>query len=337
MKQSTSLRAFLGKRSTQWTGILVVLIFAVTLPLYANIYVIGVAWNALFYMLLALGCNVIVGYAGLCDLGYSSKVAIGAYTTAILMKTFGWNFWATLPVSILASAIIACLVGMPTLRLRGDYLAIVTLGFSEIIRLVARNLNVTGSASGISGIKSPVIFGVKFSTPWMQYFIFLILVIIFIFVSLRLKRSRFDRALEYMREDEDAARAMGVNVPRFKLLAFVIGSVMGGLAGSFYAVKMGSFSPSYVTFTESAYILLIVVLGGMGKTPGMLLGATLFIVLQEIFRNVGNSRMLIFGILLVLIMIFRPQGIWPDKRPSFLPSRRERKQLSERTETHGTG
>ena len=296
---------------------LLVLVVMALLPLFSDNYVQNVLWNAMFYMLLALGLNVIVGYCGLCDLGYAAKFAIGAYTTGILMKTFAWSFWLTLPVSVIVSVIAAVVIGAPTLKLRSDYLAIVTLGFAEIVRITARNLAITGSASGLVAIARPNLFGLHLTRITHWYYVFLVLVVLFIFITYRIRHSRFGRALAYIREDEDAAQAMGVNTTRYKLYAYIIGAVLGGITGSFYAVKMTNISPTSFDFTQSANILLAVILGGMGKIPGVIVGAAFFAIFPELFRDipiVGNMRMLFFGLLLVIVMITRPQGLWPDKK-----------------------
>ena len=292
------------------------LIMAV-IPLFSDDYTLNVLWNAMFYMLLALGLNVIVGYCGLCDLGYAAKFAVGAYTTGILIKTFGWNFWLTLPVSVIVSIIIAVIIGGPTLKLRSDYLAIVTLGFAEIVRITARNLEIMGSASGLNAIARPSIFGFRLTQISHWYYVFLVLVILFIVISNRIKHSRFGRALAYIREDEDAAQAMGVNTTLYKLYAYIMGAALGGITGSFFAVKMTAISPNSFDFTQSANILLAVILGGMGKTPGVLAGAAFFAIFPELFRDIpviGNMRMLFFGLLLIIVMIKRPQGLWPERR-----------------------
>lgn len=294
------------------------LVIMSVMPVFLNNYVLEVLWNAMFYMLLALGLNIIVGYCGMCDLGYAAKFAIGAYTTGILIKSFGWSFWLTLPVSIALSAVTAVIIGAPTLKLRSDYLAIVTLGFAEIVRITARNLEITGSASGISSIPRPGFFGIRLTYIHHWYYVFLILVILFIFISNRIRNSRFGRALTYIREDEDAAQAMGVNTTLYKLYAYMIGAVLGGITGSFYAVRMASISPGSFDFTQSANIMLAVILGGMGKIPGVIAGAAFFAIFPEIFRDipiVGNMRMLFFGLLLVIVMIKRPQGLWPERKP----------------------
>ena len=284
------------------------------IPAWANSYVIEVLWNCMFYMLLALGCNIIVGFCGLCDLGYAARFAVGAYVTAILVKTVGISFWLTIPASIGASIIAACIIGAPALRLRSDYLAIVTLGFGEITRIVARNLTITGKAQGIGSIPRPSLFGLELTKIWMWFYIFMALVILFAWVSYNIKNSRFGRAMQFIREDEDAAEAMGVDVVRYKLWAFIIGTIFGGVAGSFWVVKMTSITPNSFQFLQSANILLAVVLGGMGKIPGVMAGAAFFTIFPEVFRAIGEARMLIFGVLLIIVMIFRPQGLWPERR-----------------------
>ena len=285
-------------------------------PLYFGNHTLNVMLTAMFYMLLALGLNIIVGYCGLCDLGYAAKFAVGAYTTGILIKTFGWSFWLTIPVSIVVSIIISILIGAPTLKLRSDYLAIVTLGFAEIVRITARNLDITGSASGLNGITRPEFFGIRLTSFTHWFYVYLVLIVVFIVLSNRIRHSRFGRALAFIREDEDAAQAMGVNTTLYKLYAYVLGAVLGGVTGSFYAVQMTSISPTSFDFTQSVNILLAVILGGMGKIPGVILGAAFFAIFPELFRDipiVGDMRMLFFGILLIVVMINRPQGLWPDR------------------------
>jgi branched-chain amino acid transport system permease protein len=307
----------MDNKKIKWLVLGTILALALTFPLISTNYWISVIQNAMFFMLLAMGLNVIVGYTGICNFGFAAHFAIGAYVTAILIRTFEWNFWLTLPISFIASIIVACIVAGPTLRLRSDYLAIVTLGFGEIVRITARNLQITGAASGLSGIQRPELFGIHLTTITHWYYVFLVLVVLYIIVSNRVKNSRFGRALEYIREDEDAAMAMGVNTAKFKLFAFIVGAVMGGIAGSFFTVRMGAISPQSFQFIMSANILLAVVLGGMGKIPGVIVGAAFIAIFPELFRDipfVGEARMLFFGILLVIVMIKRPQGLWPERR-----------------------
>ena len=284
------------------------------IPTFGGNYVMEIFTNAFFYMVLCLGLNIVVGYAGLLDLGYAAFFAVGAYTTGILTAHFGMNFWLTIPFSVFFSAMAGIIIGGPTLRLRSDYLAIVTLGFGEITRITARNLEITGGASGLIGIDRPEIFGLRLYQIQHFYYVFFILVVIAIFVAVRLHHSRLGRAWQYIREDEDAAEAMGIDRVKFKLYAYIIGAVFGGIAGSFFAVKMTAISPQTFLFTQSAMILLAVVLGGMGKIPGMIVGAFVLVIFPEVFRAIGDLRMLFFGIVLLIIMLFRPQGIWPERR-----------------------
>jgi branched-chain amino acid transport system permease protein len=317
MRLSAKAFSLMDKKSVKYATLAALFLIYAAFPLFFKDYLLNVMCNAMFYMLLALGLNIIVGYCGLCDLGYAAKFAIGAYATGILVKTFAWNFWLTLPVSIVVSIAAAVIIGAPTLKLRSDYLAIVTLGFAEIVRITARNLDITGSASGLNGITRPSLFGMRLTSYTHWFYVYLALIIVYIIVSNRVRHSRFGRALAFIREDEDAAQAMGVNTTKYKLYAYIVGAVLGGITGSFYAVQMTSISPSSFDFTKSINIVRAVILGGMGKIPGVIVGAAFFAIFPEVFRDipiVGNMRMLFFGILLVIVMITRPQGLWPDKR-----------------------
>ena len=316
MKLISQAYELLDNKLIKASVLVAIFLLAASFPLYFGNHTLNVMLTAMFYMLLALSLNIIVGYCGLCDLGFAAKFAVGAYTTGILIQTFGWSFWLTIPVSIIVSIIIAVLIGAPTLKLRSDYLAIVTLGFAEIVRITARNLDITGSASGLNGIPRPEFFGMRLTSFTHWFYVYLILIVIYIIISNRIRHSRFGRALAFIREDEDAAQAMGVNTPLYKLYAYVLGAVLGGVTGSFYAVQMTSISPTSFDFTQSVNILLAVILGGMGKIPGVILGAAFFAIFPELFRDIpfiGNMRMLFFGILLVVVMITRPQGLWPDR------------------------
>ena len=307
------LRARLGSRKTQGVALAILIIVILLLPMFANNYIEEVATNTLFYIVLALGLNIVVGYAGLVDLGYAAFFAVGAYTTGIFMK-LGVNFWLTIPIAVLFSVIAGIIIGGPTLRLRSDYLAIVTLGFGEITRITARNLKITGGASGLVGIQRPSIFGHVLNQITDFYYLFFALVVLGVIVAMRLHNSRLGRAWQYIREDEDAAEAMGIDPVMTKLYAYMIGAAFGGIAGAFFAVKMTAISPETFAFTQSAMILLAVILGGMGKIPGAILGAAFLVLFPEIFRGIGQTRMLFFGILLVIIMVFRPQGLWPERK-----------------------
>lgn len=292
-------------------GIPLLLVALCLLPFLSNNYWLDVATLALFYLVLAQGLNVVVGFAGLLDLGYAAFFAVGAYTTGILMTVYHWSFWLTLPVAMVFAAVVGVIVGAPTLRLRSDYLAIVTLGFGEIIRILAINLSITGSASGIYGIPRPSIGGYVLGGQLDFYYLILIVAVLAVLAVRRLGSSRLGRAWMYIREDEDAAEAMGINRINMKLLAYSIGAVIGSMAGSIFAVKMSAIAPLSFSFTQSIMILLAVVLGGLGSIPGVVLGAVLVIALPELLRSVEDWRYVIFGAALVAMMLFRPQGLWP--------------------------
>lgn len=294
--------------------LLVLAAIAMLFPLVTDNYGLEVLTNVWFYVILCLGLNIVVGYAGLLDLGYAAFFAVGAYTTGILTSEFGINFWLTIPVAILFSACAGCIIGGPTLRLRSDYLAIVTLGFGEIVRIIARNLEITGGASGLIGIQRPSIFGFQLTQIIHFYYVFLILAILAAFISYRLQHSRMGRAWQYVREDEDAAEAMGINRVAVKLYAYVTGAIFGGVAGCFFAAKMSAISPETFQFQQSVLILLGVVLGGMGKIPGVIIGAFALVLFPEVFRELGSMRILVFAIVMLIIMLYRPEGIWPAKK-----------------------
>ncbi|MFC6881776.1 branched-chain amino acid ABC transporter permease [Actinomadura yumaensis] len=277
------------------------------------------------YVLLALGLNVVVGMAGLLDLGYVAFYAVGGYTIASFATKYGWSFWETLLLAILFSALAGVILGAPTLRLRGDYLAIVTLGFGEIVKKTANNSSYVNGPRGIQGIPHPPtlsefeVFGVQplkyallDSRPYYYLLVFLIVLTI-IFVK-RLEHSRVGRAWASIREDEDAAELMGVPTFKFKLAAFAIGAAIGGSGGVVFAAKQTSINPENFVFLVSALILAGVVLGGSGNMPGVMLGAFVVAWLPERFRGLQDYRMLIFGAALVLMMIFRPEGLWPSRQ-----------------------
>ena len=284
------------------------------------------------YIRLAIGLNIVVGQAGLLDLGFVAFFAIGGYMTAVLGTKFGWNFWEILAVGVLASALSGVVLGSPTLRLRGDYLAIVTLGFGEIVRITAQNTDYIGGPRGIAGIPNPPdvsdfeIFGVTPFTygvldPRPYYYLLVGIIVVVIVFAKRLERSRVGRAWTAIREDEDAAELMGVPTFKFKLAAFAIGASIGGAAGVVWASKVISIVPNNFPFILSATILAAVVLGGSGNIPGVMLGAFLIAWLPERFRELQDYRVLAFGAVLVLMMALRPEGI--------LPSRRRKAELAE--------
>lgn len=311
---------------------------AVIWPFFANRGGIDLATLVLIYIMLGLGLNIVVGLAGLLDLGYVGFYAVGAYTYALLAMYFGMGFWTGLLVAGAMAALFGFLLGFPVLRLRGDYLAIVTLGFGEIIRILLNNMTwLTNGPNGIGGIPKPTFFGLEFSrraSEGMQtfheffgidfnsshrvifiYLLALALVLFTLFVINRLLRMPIGRAWEALREDEIACRSLGINPTAIKLNAFTIGATFAGFAGCFFAARQGFISPESFTFIESAIILAIVVLGGMGSQLGVILAAIIMTILPELAREFNEYRMLLFGLMMVLMMIWRPQGLLPMKRP----------------------
>lgn len=292
----------------------VLLLLLICVPLFVqNRYYLDVATMCGIYVVLALGLNVMVGYAGLLSFGYAAFFAIGAYTTGILMTQFHMSYWLTLPIAVLFSAVAGIVIGFPTLRMGSDYLAMITLGFGEIVRITATNLHITGGANGIFGVPAPYFGPWQLSQTWQLYYMALVMVVLAWLGSKRLESSRIGRAFACVRDDEHAAEAMGMDRLWIKLLAFIIGSVWAGLAGTFYVVKMTAVAPETFVFMTSCNILLGVVLGGIGNVPGVALGAVLVILLPEIFRWFASGRLLAFGIALIIMMLFRPQGILPAK------------------------
>jgi branched-chain amino acid transport system permease protein len=290
-----------------------VALFALAFPFIFSSYQTNIMTTALIYVMLGLGLNIVVGLAGLLNLGYVAFYAVGAYSYALLNHHFGLGFWSALPLGALLSAFFAILLGFPVLRLRGDYLAIVTLGFGEIIRLILENWNAFSfGPSGISNIPRPGLFGIALSiheaTVYL-YFLMIALCLFTIFVVKRLRDSRIGRAWVALREDEVACEAMGIDKTWTKLTAFVLGAIWAGMGGVIFAAKTTFINPASFTFLESAMILSIVVLGGMGSILGVILGAFLLILTPEYLRALGAYRMLLFGTTMVLMMIFRPQGI----------------------------
>jgi branched-chain amino acid transport system permease protein len=270
------------------------------------------------YILLAIGLNIVVGHAGLLDLGYVAFFAIGAYTLAYLGIKHGFTFWPTLILGMVLASVSGVILGAPTLRLRGDYLAIVTLGFGEIVRITAINTNEIGGARGLTPVPHPPnLFGVEFLLdPLPYYYLVLAMIVLAIVFSLRLERSRVGRAWTAIREDEDAAELMGVPTFKFKLLAFAIGAMVGGLAGVVWSGKVIFIAPTNFPFILSATILAAVLLGGAGNLPGVVVGAFLIAWLPERFRGFADSRILVFGAALVIMMALRPQGLLPSRRRS---------------------
>lgn len=288
----------------------VLLIASAAFPFILKDYYIDVIIMSGIYILLALGLNIIVGFTGLLNLGFAAFYAIGAYTYAILNTKIGLGFWASLPISASFAALAGLLLAIPALRLRGDYLAIVTLGFGEIVRLVLNNWDsLTNGPNGITGISRPLLMG--FSLAQLQYYYYLVFVIVIfaVVVIKRVESSRIGRAWIAIKENEIAASSMGINTTKYKLYAFTFGTFWAGIAGILFSAKMQFVSPESFTFMESILILSMIILGGIGNTYGAIIGAFILVLLPEILREVQLYRMLILGIGLVLLMIFRPQGI----------------------------
>ncbi len=313
------------------------LIFTVLVPIifYNQRYVIDTGIQVLTYVMLGWGLNVVVGLAGLLDLGYVAFYAVGAYSYALLSTNFGLTFWIGLPLAGILAALWGVLLGFPVLRLRGDYLAIVTLAFGEIIRLVITNWqSLTGGPNGVFPIPRPTLFGIpltagedglaarlgiEFSPTQRIVFLFyliLALALLTNWVTIRLRRLPIGRAWEALREDEVACRALGINTTTTKLTAFATGAMFGGFAGAFFATRQGFISPESFTFQELALVLAIVVLGGMGSQLGVALAALTLIGGFELFRGFDQYRMLVFGMAMVLLMIWRPRGLIGHRAPT---------------------
>ena len=299
-----------------WMVILAAILFII-LPFIINAYWVDVLFFFGIYALLGLSLNIVLGEVGLFDLGHIGFMAIGAYTTAILNTTFGIPIIILLPVSAIAAGVFAWLVCSPIIHLRGDYLCIVTIGMGEIVRITLNNnpFGITGGPNGVFGIDFPSlgsIFVVDNSTKF-YYFIWLIVGLTIIGL-VNLQRSRIGRAWNCIREDEIAAEATGIDVRYYKLLAFVLGAALAGVAGNVYATKLMMVSPESFNFMESCMLFCIVLIGGMGSIPGVLIGAAAISLFPEFFRTFAQYRMLIFGAAMVAMMVFRPGGIWPRKR-----------------------
>ena len=332
-----------------WAGAAIVALALLALPF--ALAAVGTTWVritnlAILFVFLSLGLNIVVGFAGLLDLGYVAFYAVGAYVYALLASPhFGihWPFWVILPIGAAVAALFGVLIGAPTLKMRGDYLAIVTLGFGEIVRIFLNNLsqpvNITNGPQGIARIdpfrldgidfsRSDTFLGLVFSGPIKYYYLLLVVLLAVIFINVRLQNSRIGRAWEAIREDEVAARSMGIDTTRVKLLAFAMGATFGGVAGGMFSAIQGFVSPESFVLVESIMVVSMVVLGGMGNIWGVILGALLLSFVPEILRFTVEPaqkqlfgrmiiepeviRMLIFGFALVLVMTLRPGGLWPS-------------------------
>jgi branched-chain amino acid transport system permease protein len=294
-----------------------VLPLLLALPFFAGGYLLDVLVLTGIYVILAQGLNVVVGYAGLLNLGFAAFYAIGAYTYALLSTRLGMGFWPSLPLATGAAAMAGALLSVPALRLRGDYLAIVTLGFGEIVRLVLNNWDsLTNGPNGISGIPRPSLFGLELASIGNFYYFVLAAAALSVLVIRNVCTSRVGRAWLAIREDETAASASGINAMAYKFYAISFGAFFAGLAGALFAAKMQFVSPESFTFMESVIVLCMVILGGQGSIRGVVLGAALLVILPELLREAQGYRMLVLGVGLVLLMIFRPQGLLGRKHAS---------------------
>jgi branched-chain amino acid transport system permease protein len=317
------------RRSLQIGALVAGLVILVLLPQIIGSFLSEVVGTVGLYVLMGLGLNIVVGYAGLLDLGYVAFFAIGAYATAILtspVSALGSElaFWVAIPIVMLIAAVSGLIIGAPVLRLRGDYLAIVTLGIGEIVRILLLSDALrpwTGGAQGILQIPPPQLLDIEFFRPQNLYYPILAFAIAGTFVALSLANSRVGRAWNAMREDEDVAAATGINVTNYKLLAFSLGAVFGCIAGAFLAVKLGSIFPHNLNILVSITVLSLIILGGMGSIPGVIVGAFVLVGLPELLREFAEYRLLIYGAVLVMMMLWRPEGL--------IPSAQRRRELHE--------
>ena len=325
------------------------IVFSVIFPFlpFTDRYLMDIAIMMLTYIMLGWGLNIVIGLAGLLDLGYVAFYAVGAYSYALFAIHFGWSFWICLPIAGVFAAMFGVLLGFPVLRLRGDYLAIVTLAFGEMIRILLLNwYELTKGPDGLTGIPRPSFFGLPFKSfpdegeqtfhtffgleysPMQRiiflYYLILVLALITNLFTIKIRRLPIGRAWEALREDEIACKSLGVNPRNTKLTAFAIGAMFGGFAGSFFATRQAFISPESFTFIESAIIVAIVVLGGMGSQTGVVLSTVFLIGLIEVFRDFESYRMIAFGGAMVLIMIFRPRGILATRKPTITLEAKEK-------------
>ncbi|NHB96199.1 high-affinity branched-chain amino acid ABC transporter permease LivM [Photorhabdus stackebrandtii] len=336
--KSWTLPDFDGSTKGQKLLAALIIVAAIVWPFIVSRGSVDIATLTLIYVMLGLGLNVVVGLSGLLVLGYAGFYAIGAYTYALLSHYYGLGFWQSLPLAGLTAALSGLLLGFPVLRLRGDYLAIVTLGFGEIVRiLLLNNTEITGGPNGISQIPKPTFFGLEFNRGVKEggwdtfhnffglkydpsdrvvflYLVTLLLVILTVLIINRLLRMPLGRAWEALREDEIACRSLGLSPTRIKLAAFTISAAFAGFAGTLFAARQGFISPESFTFVESAFVLAIVVLGGMGSQTAVILAAILLVVSREMMRDLNAYSMLLLGAMMVLMMVWRPQGLLPMKR-----------------------
>ena len=330
MKSDISDKKTLQMRVMDWANenpkvkkiaLIAVVLFIAAFPFLTSMYQTSIMTTALMYVVLGLGLNIVVGLGGLLHLGYAAFYAVGAYTYALLNYHFGLSFWICLPIGAGLATIMGILLAIPVLRLRGDYLAIVTLGFGEVIRIVLENWNeFSFGPSGIAQIPRPGFFGMsmKLQTATIYiYFIMIAMVIFTIFVVRRLENSRIGRAWIAMREDEIASESMGIDITRSKITTFALGAFWAGMVGVIFAAKTTFINPASFTLWESVMILCVVVIGGMGSIFGVVIGALILILLPEYLRAFSEYRMLMFGAILVIMMVFRPGGIISNIRKKY--------------------
>lgn len=331
-KLKTGIQPVFLKAPVRYGSLALMLIAVVAYPWALGMYHTNIMITALIYVILALGLNIVVGLGGLLNLGYAAFFAVGAYTYGLLWKyvgpvfqaadvNTGWLFWIALPLAGVLATLFGILLSLPVLRLRGDYLAIITLAFGEILRMFLQNSgDLTGGASGISLIPRPWFFGIKLrpaDAAIYIYYIVLVLVILTIFVVRRIEDSRVGRALEAMREDEIACESMGIDLVRNKLITFALGAFWAGIAGVILASQTTFINPDSFTLWESIIILMAVVIGGTGSIPGVIAGALLLKLLPEYFRALAQYRMLIYGVAMIIIIIFKPDGLIPRIRKQY--------------------
>ena len=325
----------------RWMTLGSVLLVAFLFPVFANNYMIDVGITCLIYVCLGMGLNIVVGLCGLLDLGFIAFYAVGAYTYSLLNLTFGLDFWACLPLGIILGMTCGCIIGYPTLKMRGDYLAIVTMGFGEIIRIILNNwTELTAGPNGLFGQAAPmgvnvalggrdgygISLGELTNLPSMYYLILVLAILTVIGVS-RLNDSRIGRAWIAIREDETAAELSGVPTTAVKLLAYALGAGFASVAGSFFAAKLSYTNPNFFLFMESCIVLCIVVLGGVGSIPGIIIAAIVLIAVPEVFRELESYRMLAFGAIMTTMMVLKPEGL--------IPAARKRRELHEREAVAG--
>jgi len=308
------------QNTLRWVLLGAGVLFVAALPQIIGSFLSDTLITVSLYILMGLGLNIVVGYAGLLDLGYVAFFAIGAYVMAVLTSTgdlgLGWNFWMAVPFAILGSVLAGVILGVPVLQMRGDYLAIVTMGFGEIIRILALSDALRpyiGGAQGILSVPKISIFGWRLSGPQQLLYLVLVACLAAVFISRRLADSRIGRAWMAIREDEDVAEAMGVALVKHKLMAFAAGAAFAGLSGAIFAAKLGSIFPHSFKLEVSIWVLCLIIVGGMGSIPGVAVGALFMMGLPELLRTFAEYRLLFYGAILVGMMLVRPEGLWPEE------------------------